>query len=135
MRSAPQGYERGMRCSTFKRVSSRPTRSQWAEKAGLVLSQDQFTDVYGFDDEVRLSGDIVRSECLIEPSTQLLAMVPQPVKAIVMLFPITDAYETARKAEDAQVLEKGQPALDPTILWIKQTVRSNCVCQPFILSL
>ena len=50
-------------------------------------------------------------------------MVPQPVKAIVLLFPITDEYETARKEEDKQILEKGQHPIDPTILWIKQTVR------------
>ena len=51
-------------------------------------------------------------------------MVPQPVKAIVLLFPITETYEAARKAEDAQIAAKGQHPLDPTVLWIKQTVRT-----------
>ncbi|CAO0799264.1 unnamed protein product [Mucor circinelloides] len=37
-----------------------------------------FTDVYGFDAES-------------------LAMIPQPVAAIIFLFPITDAYEEFRE--------------------------------------
>ncbi|KAJ3559277.1 hypothetical protein NM688_g435 [Phlebia brevispora] len=79
----------------------------WASKAGLVTSQDEFTDVYGFDEE-------------------LLLMVPQPVKAIVLLFPITDRYEAARKAEDEQIHAQGQHPIDQTILWIKQTIGNAC---------
>ena len=54
---------------------------------------------------------------------QLLAMVPHPVKAVVLLFPISKEYEEKRKEEDAKIAKDGQPAIDPTILWIKQTVR------------
>lgn len=50
-------------------------------------------------------------------------MVPQPVKAVVLLFPISEAYEKARKEEDAKIAKDGQHPIDPTILWIKQTVR------------
>ncbi len=54
---------------------------------------------------------------------QLLGMVPQPVKAVVLLFPINTAYETTRKEEDTRALAGGLPPIDNTILWIKQTVR------------
>lgn len=49
-------------------------------------------------------------------------MVPQPVKAIVVLFPITDLSESKRKDEDARLTKEGQPTVDSTVLWIKQTV-------------
>ncbi|KAI0343185.1 peptidase C12 ubiquitin carboxyl-terminal hydrolase 1 [Trametopsis cervina] len=81
--------------------------NSWSSKAGLVTSQDQFTDVYGFDPE-------------------LLAMVPQPVKAVVLLFPIGEEYEKKRKEEDAKIAKEGQFPLDPTILWIKQTIGNAC---------
>ncbi|KAG6890289.1 hypothetical protein C0995_009495 [Termitomyces sp. Mi166 len=76
---------------------------KWSEKAGLILSQAQFEDVYGLDPE-------------------LLAMVPQPVKAVVLLFPIAEILENKRKEEDENIKNEGQPLLDPTVLWIKQTV-------------
>ncbi|KAF7796841.1 hypothetical protein EIP86_008025 [Pleurotus ostreatoroseus] len=57
---------------------------------------------------------------------QLLALVPKPVKAIVLLFPITEQYENARKAEDQQIAEKGQHPIDSTVLFIKQTIGNAC---------
>lgn len=60
-------------------------------------------------------------------NVQLLGMVPQPVKAVVLLFPISEAYEKARKEEDAKIAKDGQHPIDPTILWIKQTVRIRAV--------
>ncbi len=90
-----------------------------------MISQDEFTDVYGFDPEVRTS--FVLSMLMLAAdltgNVQLLGMVPQPVKAVVLLFPISEAYEKARKEEDAKIAKDGQHPIDPTILWIKQTVR------------
>ena len=58
-------------------------------------------------------------------------MVPQPVAAVVLLFPLTDDFKKKRDARHAEKLkELGEGHLDPTIIWIKQTVR---LC--FILSL
>jgi hypothetical protein len=49
-------------------------------------------------------------------------MVPQPVKAVLLLFPSTDAQQAKRDSEDA----KGNSVdLDPTIMWIKQTVSTS----------
>ncbi|KAJ7077899.1 hypothetical protein B0H15DRAFT_861344 [Mycena belliarum] len=80
--------------------------NSWSTKAGLV-PRAQFNDVFGLDKE-------------------LLAMVPQPVKAVVLLFPVSPESETRRKAEDEEILRKGQPELDPTIFWIKQTISNAC---------
>jgi len=79
----------------------------WAKKAGLVESQDEFVDIYGLDSE-------------------LLAMVPQPVKAIILLFPVTDSIDAKAKEEDDRIKSKGQHPIDPTVLWIKQTINNAC---------
>ncbi|KAH8110835.1 peptidase C12, ubiquitin carboxyl-terminal hydrolase 1 [Phellopilus nigrolimitatus] len=81
--------------------------NSWSHKVGLVLSQDTFTDVYGLDEE-------------------LLGIVPQPVKAVVLLFPITEAMETKKKEEDAKTEEGSLPIVDPTVVWIKQTISNAC---------
>ena len=40
-----------------------------------------------------------------------------------MLFPIRGKLEELSKAEEAKIKEKGQVPIDPTVFWIKQTVR------------
>lgn len=52
-------------------------------------------------------------------------MIPGPVKALVLLFPIEAEGEEKRKREDARIATEGQPMLDETIFWVKQTV--SCV--------
>jgi len=80
----------------------------WASKAGLITTQDEFGDIYGLDDE-------------------LLAMVPQPVKAVILLFPLTEDFKKKRDTRYAQRLEKvGKGHIDPTIIWIKQTIGNAC---------
>jgi len=81
--------------------------NSWANAAGLVKSQAQFEDVYGLDSE-------------------LLAMVSGPVKAVILLFPLSDALETKRREEEAKIATEGQPDIDPSILWIKQTISNAC---------
>lgn len=50
-------------------------------------------------------------------------MVPKPVKAVILLFPITEKLDAIKKEED-EGLESGKPGpVDPNVIWIKQTVR------------
>lgn len=81
--------------------------TKWAVNAGLVSSQAHFEDIYGLD-------------------TELLGMVSQPVKAVILLFPITDVYEQKRREEDDKIAAEGQSELDPTIFWMKQTISNAC---------
>ncbi|KAI5894897.1 peptidase C12, ubiquitin carboxyl-terminal hydrolase 1 [Schizophyllum commune H4-8] len=81
--------------------------NSWAEKAGLVTKLTQFSDVYGLDNE-------------------LLGMVPQPVKAVLLLFPISDQLEAKRREEDEKIRTHGPPKVDPTVMWIKQTISNAC---------
>jgi ubiquitin carboxyl-terminal hydrolase L3 len=46
-------------------------------------------------------------------------MVPQPVLAVVLLFPITADTERVKADDEAQ---KNPYPVDPTVMWIKQTV-------------
>ncbi|KAI0819666.1 cysteine proteinase [Trametes gibbosa] len=75
---------------------------EWAVKAGLVASQAHFEDIYGLDNE-------------------LLGMVTEPVKAVILLFPITSPYEQKRREEDLRIAREGQHPVDPTVFWMKQT--------------
>ncbi|TFK65943.1 peptidase C12, ubiquitin carboxyl-terminal hydrolase 1 [Pluteus cervinus] len=81
--------------------------NKWSKQAGLNVSQERFGDIYGLDDD-------------------LLAMVPQPVIAVILLFPVSEPLAKARKEEDEQIAKDGQPKIDPTILWIKQTIGNAC---------
>jgi len=79
----------------------------WAKQAGLVTKQARFVDVYGLDNE-------------------LLAMVPKPVKAVILLFPIDPQYEVKRREEDQRIAAEGQPKLEDTIFFVKQTIGNAC---------
>jgi len=54
-------------------------------------------------------------------------MVPQPVKAVILLFPLDGAIKAQRESEDENLAKIEQPLLDSTILWIKQTVIASRV--------
>lgn len=52
-------------------------------------------------------------------------MVPQPVKAVIMLFPITEATEAAKEAEEAALTASGQE-VSPSLWYTKQTISNAC---------
>ncbi|KAL8291608.1 hypothetical protein RQP46_001866 [Phenoliferia psychrophenolica] len=79
----------------------------WSQSLGFDTTKYSFQDCYGLDEE-------------------LLAWVKQPVKAVLMLFPITAAYEQHRKEEDAKIAaEGGQDGLED-VLWFPQTIGNAC---------
>ncbi|KAI9281893.1 hypothetical protein BY458DRAFT_498349 [Sporodiniella umbellata] len=65
-----------------------------------------FVDVYGFDPE-------------------LLAMIPQPVQAMVFLFPITKIYEEYKAQEEDQLIRHEQ-AISPDVVFFQQTIGNAC---------
>jgi len=75
--------------------------------AGMGVPEPwQIVDVYGLDSE-------------------LLAMVPQPVLALLLLFPTSDKYEEHRMQQDAELKEKGQ-VVSPNVFYMKQFLRNTC---------
>ncbi|KAH8817726.1 hypothetical protein DL96DRAFT_1623171 [Flagelloscypha sp. PMI_526] len=85
--------------------------NSWANAAGLVPSSSQFGDIYGLDPD-------------------LLSMVPQPIKALVLVFPYTEiAKSDTRKSEEERLKkerETGSSEVDPTVIFIKQTIGNAC---------
>jgi ubiquitin carboxyl-terminal hydrolase L3 len=81
--------------------------TEFAHKIGLDTTKHVFHDVFGLDEE-------------------LLAMVPQPVLAVLLLFPITRESEDASHAADAELSAKApvEPPSQP--YYMKQTIGNAC---------
>lgn len=80
---------------------------QWASTLGLDSSKWSYHDVYGMD-------------------PALLSMVPQPVQAVLLLFPISTGYEKQRKQEDEGVEIQKRGAEPGEMIWWKQTIGNAC---------
>lgn len=79
--------------------------NQFLRQLGLQASW-QFGDVYGLDPE-------------------LLSLVPRPVCAVLLLFPVTDKYESFRVEEEAKIKAQGQ-AVNPDVYFMRQTIGNAC---------
>lgn len=78
--------------------------NEFASKLGLDLSTYSFCDIYGLDED-------------------MLSLVPQPVLAVLLCFPITEESEAAAKAEDAAQTGVGSNA---NVYYMKQTISNAC---------
>jgi ubiquitin carboxyl-terminal hydrolase L3 len=73
----------------------------------MGLSGDyEFTDIFGMDPE-------------------LLAMVPQPVAGVLLLFPIADNYSEFNAQQCEEAREKGQ-VVSNNVYFMKQTISNAC---------
>jgi len=81
--------------------------NSWSFNLGLSPQVNEFCDIYGLD-------------------PVLLDMVPKPVKAIIMVFPLTEKLEELRRDEDGRIAKDGQHKLDPGVVFIKQTIPNAC---------
>ncbi|XP_056107820.1 ubiquitin carboxyl-terminal hydrolase isozyme L3 isoform X2 [Rhinichthys klamathensis goyatoka] len=78
---------------------------EFLRQLGLVPTW-QFGDVYGLEPEV-------------------LSLVPRPVCAVLLLFPITEKYETFRQEEEAKIKAQGQE-VSSDVYFMKQTIGNAC---------
>ncbi|GAA5915502.1 ubiquitin carboxyl-terminal hydrolase [Sporobolomyces salmoneus] len=78
----------------------------WSQSLGLNTSEYEFADVFGLD-----------SDCL--------SWVKQPVKAVLMLFPVTKEYEQMRIEQDKKVEEDGVEGVED-VIYFKQTIGNAC---------
>lgn len=74
--------------------------------AHLGVINMAFCDVFGLDAE-------------------LLAMVPSPCCAIILLFPVSEKYQNYRK-EEAEKLAKEPQIISPNVFYLKQTIGNAC---------
>lgn len=78
-----------------------------AEKLGLSSSL-QFYDVYSLDDP------------------ELLAQIPRPALALLVIIPLTAAWDQNRKAEDEHKETYTGCGPDEPVIWFKQTIGHAC---------
>ncbi|KAK0729897.1 ubiquitin carboxyl-terminal hydrolase [Lasiosphaeris hirsuta] len=81
--------------------------NQLAAKLGLS-SELQFYDVYSLD----------------EP--ELLAHIPRPSLALLVIIPLTPAWDQSRKAEDADKEPYTGSGPDEPVIWFQQTIGHAC---------
>ena len=61
---------------------------------------------------------------LDDPS--LLAFVPRPAHALLLVFPVSSAYRKARAEEDASLPDYAGTGPREEVLWFKQTIGNAC---------
>ncbi|KAL3436144.1 ubiquitin carboxyl-terminal hydrolase [Aspergillus tetrazonus] len=93
---------------TWRMLENNPdVMNQLATKLGLS-SELQFYDVYSLN----------------EP--EQLAHVPRPAFALLVVIPLTPAWDESRKAEDADKEPYTGSGPDEPIIWFKQTIGHAC---------
>ncbi|KAL9117334.1 MAG: hypothetical protein Q9187_006130 [Circinaria calcarea] len=81
--------------------------SELLHRLGLSKSVG-FHDVYSIDDP------------------DLLAFVPRPAYALLLVFPVSDTYERFRQSEDQEKTEYEGSGPEEPVMWFKQTIRNAC---------
>ncbi|EGF99041.1 uncharacterized protein MELLADRAFT_40503 [Melampsora larici-populina 98AG31] len=81
--------------------------NEWSSALGLSIDSVSFTDIYGLDEE-------------------LLGMIPTPVYAVLMLFPITEKYETFRAEENARVSKERAESDADELKKLDETIGNAC---------
>lgn len=56
----------------------------------------------------------------------MLAFVPRPALALLLVFPVSAAYESYRLAEDATTPEYAGKGDGEPVVWFRQTIRNAC---------
>jgi ubiquitin carboxyl-terminal hydrolase L3 len=57
---------------------------------------------------------------------ELLAFLPRPALALLLVFPVSATYESARIAEDSLVEDYNGKGDGEPVLWWRQTIRNAC---------
>jgi len=57
---------------------------------------------------------------------ELLAFVPRPVHALLLVFPVTKTYQEAKSAEDADKPHYNGSGDEENVIWFKQTIKNAC---------
>lgn len=81
--------------------------SSLVHKLGLSTTLS-FHDVFSIDDP------------------DLLAFVPRPATALLLVFPVSKSYENFRVKEDKDNEEYTGKGADEPVIWYKQTIRNAC---------
>jgi ubiquitin carboxyl-terminal hydrolase L3 len=56
----------------------------------------------------------------------LLAFVPRPALALLLVFPVSDSYAKQRNEEDSKREDYKGKGEDEPVVWFKQTIKNAC---------
>lgn len=73
-----------------------------------------------------LSGALQIHDVFSIDDPEMLAFIPRPAMAVLLVFPVSAVYESHRLAEDALLSEYTGKGPDEPVLWFKQTIRNAC---------
>jgi ubiquitin carboxyl-terminal hydrolase L3 len=57
---------------------------------------------------------------------ELLAFVPRPAYALLLIFPVSEAYEAFRRSEDSSKEEYDGSGEGESVVWYRQTIGNAC---------
>jgi ubiquitin carboxyl-terminal hydrolase L3 len=57
---------------------------------------------------------------------ELLAFVPRPALALLLIFPVSEVYEKSRHDEDEDKVEYTGSGPDEPVIWYRQTIGNAC---------
>ncbi len=57
---------------------------------------------------------------------ELLAFLPRPALALLLVFPVSAGYQSHRLAEDSLLSEYAGHGPGEPVVWIRQTIRNAC---------
>lgn len=57
---------------------------------------------------------------------ELLAFVPRPALALLLIFPVSETYEKFRREEDSAKPEYDGSGDGEPVVWYKQTIKNAC---------
>lgn len=73
-----------------------------------------------------LSKSLSFHDVLSMDDPDLLAFVPRPAHALLLVFPVSKSYENFRRTEDADKSEYSGFGPDEEVLWYRQTIGNAC---------
>lgn len=76
--------------------------------------------------QIGLSQDLAMHDVYSLTDPELLAFIPRPAYALLLVFPVSAAYESSRLAEDVTLPEYNGKGEGEPVVWFKQTIRNAC---------
>lgn len=73
-----------------------------------------------------LSTSLVFQDVFSIDEPELLAFVPRPAYALLLIFPVSEAYEKFRRQEDGPKKDYEGAGEGEAVMWYKQTIGNAC---------
>ncbi|KAK4693190.1 ubiquitin carboxyl-terminal hydrolase L3, partial [Lecanoromycetidae sp. Uapishka_2] len=109
--------------STDSATSARHDSGEAAKALRFIpLGEQQHSKI----DTLGLSSELAWHDVYSLEDPSLLAFVPRPAHALLLVFPTSSAYEKARTDEDSSLPEYAGTGSKEEVLWFKQTIGNAC---------